>query len=113
VADPVSSISVGAWTPSLSRNGVDRAGRRLAGRIWKTPVARCDELDTLAGVRLWMKPENLQRGGSFKVRGALLAVLEHAAGLGTDVGILLTGGYVEPSLVTSLLGDQELTRRSA
>jgi threonine dehydratase len=46
----------------------------LAGRIVRTPVVRCEELDRRAGARLWLKAENLQRGGSFKLRGALLAV---------------------------------------
>jgi threonine dehydratase len=46
----------------------------LTGRIVRTPVVRCEELDRRAGARLWLKAENLQRGGSFKLRGALLAV---------------------------------------
>lgn len=29
----------------LSRDDVDRAWRRLAGRVWQTPVVRCEELD--------------------------------------------------------------------
>ncbi len=58
----------------LSRDDVGRACRRLDGRVVATPVVRSDELDRLTGSRLWLKAENLQRGGSFKVRGALLAV---------------------------------------
>jgi hypothetical protein len=58
----------------LSTDDVLRAQRRLAGRVLRTPVVRCEELDRLAGARLWLKAENLQRGGSFKMRGALLAV---------------------------------------
>jgi threonine dehydratase len=46
----------------------------LTGRIVRTPVVRCEELGGRAGARLWLKAENLQRGGSFKLRGALLAV---------------------------------------
>lgn len=61
-------------TPRLDPDYIDHAARRLSGRIWRTPVVRCDELDVLAGARLWLKAENLQRGGSFKVRGAFLAV---------------------------------------
>ncbi|GAA2760962.1 pyridoxal-phosphate dependent enzyme [Streptomyces paradoxus] len=66
----------------LDRAAVERAGRRLADRVWRTPVLRCDQLDARSGARLWLKAENLQRGGSFKVRGALLAV-EHLAGSGS------------------------------
>jgi threonine dehydratase len=39
----------------LSRDDVDRARRRLAGRVWRTPVVRCEEPDALAGARLWLK----------------------------------------------------------
>ncbi|WP_265560412.1 threonine ammonia-lyase [Streptomyces hygroscopicus] len=62
----------------LDRADVERAEHELAGRVWRTPVVRCDPLDATAGARLWLKAENLQRGGSFKVRGALLAVDELA-----------------------------------
>jgi threonine dehydratase len=47
--------------------------RRLAGRTVITPVLRSEQLDRLAGAPLWLKAEHLQRGGSFKLRGALLA----------------------------------------
>jgi threonine dehydratase len=50
------------------------AQRLLSGRIVRTPVVRSEELDRRAGARIWLKAENLQRGGSFKLRGALLAV---------------------------------------
>ncbi|MFD4948311.1 threonine/serine dehydratase [Streptomyces sp. NPDC058239] len=66
----------------LDRAAVERAGRLLAGRVWRTPVLRCDQLDARCGARLWLKAENLQRGGSFKVRGALLAV-EHLVASGS------------------------------
>ncbi|MFF2026831.1 threonine/serine dehydratase [Streptomyces sp. NPDC058171] len=66
----------------LDRGVIDRAQRRLTGRIWRTPVVRSDRLDEISGTRLWLKAENLQQGGSFKVRGALLAV-EQLAGAGS------------------------------
>jgi threonine dehydratase len=53
---------------------VRAAQRRLDGRVVFTPVVRSDEIDLRAGAHLWLKAEHLQRGGSFKVRGALLAV---------------------------------------
>jgi threonine dehydratase len=54
---------------------------------------RCDRLDALAGVRLWMKAENLQRGGSFKIRGALLAVDRLAAAASRGVVAQSTGNH--------------------
>ncbi|MEU1588438.1 pyridoxal-phosphate dependent enzyme [Micromonospora sp. NPDC005710] len=58
----------------LSHRDLDQARRALIGRVHRTPVLRSDQLSARYGVRLWMKAENLQPGGSFKLRGALLAV---------------------------------------
>jgi threonine dehydratase len=71
---PETKSSVTMADPPLSRSDVHDAQQRLAGRVVRTPVVRSDDLDRLADARLWLKAENLQRGGSFKVRGALLAV---------------------------------------
>lgn len=51
----------------------------LAGRVVRTPVVTSAELDALAGRRLWLKAENLQRGGSYKFRGAMRSVGRLAA----------------------------------
>ncbi|MFD7034106.1 threonine/serine dehydratase [Streptomyces sp. NPDC059917] len=73
--EPVGSVAAtDTRSPRMDRGDIEEAERRLAGRVWRTPVIRSDQLDALCGARLWLKTENLQRGGSFKVRGALLAV---------------------------------------
>ncbi len=51
------------------------AHQRIAAHIHRTPVATSASLDALAGARLYFKCENLQRSGSFKMRGASNAVL--------------------------------------
>lgn len=53
---------------------VHAAGRWLTGQVVRTPVVRATTLEAAAGVELWLKAENLQRSGSFKVRGAMLAI---------------------------------------
>ncbi|WP_162794766.1 threonine ammonia-lyase [Nonomuraea lactucae] len=58
----------------IVREDLDEAAAWLAGRVIRTPVIRCAPLDVLAGARLWLKAENLQRGGSYKFRGAMHAV---------------------------------------
>lgn len=65
---------MGTDSPGLSHDDVARAARRIRGRIIHTPVLCNDELDALAGARLWFKCESLQRGGSFKFRGASNAI---------------------------------------
>jgi threonine dehydratase/serine racemase len=54
---------------------VRAAAARIAGRVHRTPIATCATLDARAGRRLFFKCEHLQRGGSFKLRGACNAVL--------------------------------------
>ena len=52
-----------------------RAARdRIAGRVHRTPVMSATRLGERAGVHLVLKCENLQKTGSFKVRGALTKI---------------------------------------
>jgi threonine dehydratase/serine racemase len=53
---------------------VRAAAARIDGRTHRTPVATCASLDARAGRRLFFKCEHLQKGGSFKLRGAWNAV---------------------------------------
>ncbi len=49
---------------------VEAAAERLAGAAVRTPLLPCPALDRLLGARCFIKPEPLQRTGSFKFRGA-------------------------------------------
>jgi threonine dehydratase len=65
---------------------IEEARGRLADVARVTPVYGSETLSRLAGRELWLKAENLQRTGSFKVRGAvnriaLLGDEERAAGV--------------------------------
>jgi threonine dehydratase len=51
------------------------AHERIAPRIHRTPILTCASLDALAGARLHFKCENLQKTGSFKIRGASNVIL--------------------------------------
>ncbi|MGH9683061.1 MAG: pyridoxal-phosphate dependent enzyme [Candidatus Acidiferrales bacterium] len=53
---------------------IREAHRRIASRIHRTPVMTCTSLDEIAGARIYFKCENLQKTGSFKIRGASNAV---------------------------------------
>jgi threonine dehydratase len=46
------------------------ASQRLKGRAVRTSLVRSDVLDEITGGRIFLKPECLQRTGSFKFRGA-------------------------------------------
>jgi threonine dehydratase len=58
-------------TPQMVREAADRI-RPLARR---TPVTTSRSVDARAGFRVFLKCENLQRGGAFKIRGASNLVL--------------------------------------
>jgi threonine dehydratase len=51
------------------------AHARIAPRIHRTPVLTSRSLDAIAGARLFFKCDNLQKTGSFKIRGASNAIL--------------------------------------
>ena len=49
---------------------IEQAAARLVPVVHRTPVLRSRSLDALAGASLYLKAENLQRAGTFKIRGA-------------------------------------------
>jgi threonine dehydratase len=51
------------------------AHERIAPRIHRTPVLTSSTFDRLTGARLYFKCENLQKTGSFKIRGAANTIL--------------------------------------
>ncbi len=53
---------------------IETARDRIASVALTTPVLPTTSLATLAGRPVWLKAENLQRTGSFKIRGALNAL---------------------------------------
>ena len=54
----------------VSIETIKQAAHRLAGHAVLTPCLRFDALDAAVGAQVYIKPENLQRSGSFKFRGA-------------------------------------------
>jgi threonine dehydratase len=53
---------------------VKAAAKRIEGIAFKTPLIRNDVLDEITSAKVWVKAENLQRGGAFKMRGATNAI---------------------------------------
>jgi threonine dehydratase len=58
---------------------IERARERLEGVARATPVYRSETLSRLSGREVHLKAENLQRTGSFKIRGAYNVVSELTA----------------------------------
>jgi threonine dehydratase len=64
-----------AW-PSWQR--IAEAHERIAPHIHRTPVLTSQTTDRVSGAKLFFKCENLQKTGSFKIRGAANAILSLA-----------------------------------
>lgn len=67
-------------SPLPTHADVRAAAIRLADRIIRTPMLRHAALDRATGGEIFVKPEPLQRTGSFKFRGATNALLQLAPG---------------------------------
>ena len=63
-------------TPTPTSTDVLDAQARLRGHIVRTPMLRNPLLDQLTGGTILLKPECLQRTGSFKLRGGTNAILQ-------------------------------------
>ncbi|MGZ3483116.1 MAG: threonine ammonia-lyase [Rhizomicrobium sp.] len=61
-------------TPNFA--DVEAAAARIAPWAVRTPLLESPELNDRLGARIFLKPETLQRTGSFKFRGALNTVLQ-------------------------------------
>jgi threonine dehydratase len=62
-------------TTSLTLDDVRGAARRLREHVARTPVLTSAALDDASGYTVYLKCENLQRAGAFKIRGALNKLL--------------------------------------
>jgi threonine dehydratase len=60
---------------AIKAEDVRQAAERIKPLAQKTPVLTSEWFDEEAGVRVFFKCENLQRGGAFKIRGAANLVL--------------------------------------
>jgi len=63
-------------TASVSLSDIQAAAERIRPHVVVTPTLPAD---AVGGMGVWFKAENLQRTGSFKVRGAINAVLQLTA----------------------------------
>jgi len=60
----------------LSMKDIEQAAVRLKGVLHKTPLERSETFSKMAGCEVYLKYENLQKTGSFKIRGAYNKISE-------------------------------------
>jgi len=59
-----------------TKEAIELAAQRIEPFVHRTPVVTSHFLDTLSGARIYLKCENLQKIGAFKIRGATNAALQ-------------------------------------
>lgn len=96
---------------AVTFDDVEAAAHRIAGFAMKTPLLRHPALDERTGATVLVKPESLQRSGSFKFRGAFNCLTlipeeqrskgvvacssgNHAQGVAASAGILGVGATI-------------------
>ncbi|HEY1484699.1 MAG TPA: threonine ammonia-lyase, partial [Micromonosporaceae bacterium] len=68
-----------AFEPPVTLADVQAARNLLDGVVRRTPVERIGAVADLVGGPVWLKCENLQRTGSFKLRGAYVRIARLSA----------------------------------
>ncbi len=58
------------YSETVSWKDVEEAYDRVKGVIKNTPIERSSSISDISGAEVYLKLENLQKGGSFKIRGA-------------------------------------------
>lgn len=61
-------------TPLVTLADIEAARDVLSSVVRRTPVEPCPSLSTKLGGPVWLKCENLQRAGAYKIRGAYLRI---------------------------------------
>lgn len=90
----------------ITQADVAAAARRLAGVAHRTPILTSRTLNERCEADVFLKAENLQRAGAFKLRGAYnhIAALS-PAGLGRGVATYSSGNHAQAvALAAGLLG---------
>ena len=72
----------------ISLKEIQEATERISGLVHKTPLIHSNSFSEMTGAEVYLKAENLQKTGSFKVRGAFykLSSLEHKRVITASMG---------------------------
>src|ERR1700733_2789154 len=70
----ISAMNSATQTQPVTWEAIQAAHARIAPRIHRAPILTSSSLDAMIGARVFFKCENLQKTGSFKIRGATNAI---------------------------------------
>ncbi len=86
---------------------VEAAAARLVGVLRPTRARRAEALSRALGADVWIKPEHLQRAGSFKIRGAYNRISQLPPGV--EVVAASAGNHAQGVALASSLTDHRAT----
>jgi threonine dehydratase len=76
----------------VSLQRFNQAKRKLASRIIRTPLIYSPTISRLAGAEVYLKLENLQKTGSFKIRGATYKLIANHTKIGSGGVVTASAG---------------------
>jgi threonine dehydratase len=76
----------------VALNDIRQAARLLQGRILRTPLVYSPTFSRLFGAEVYLKLENLQKTGSFKIRGASYKILRQRDAIGPQGVVAASAG---------------------
>ncbi len=93
------------YSETVTWKDVEEAYDRVKGVIKNTPIERSSSISDLSGGEVYLKLENLQKGGSFKIRGAYNLISR----IKKDVVAASAGNHAQGvALASSMLGLKSL-----
>lgn len=78
--------------PTVDLDHIRQAARVLTDKVRRTPLVHSPMLSRLCGGDIWLKLENLQKTGSFKIRGATYKILANRKAIGPKGVIAASAG---------------------
>jgi threonine dehydratase len=79
----------------VSLDGIQKAAELIKGRVLRTPLIYSPTFSKMTGAEVYLKLENLQMGGSFKIRGATYKILTKRDQLGPGIVAASIGNHAQ------------------
>ncbi len=76
----------------ISLQEIQQAGKLVGGRFLKTPLVYSSTFSRLTGAQVYLKLENLQETGSFKIRGATFKIASARKSIGPGGVVAASAG---------------------
>ena len=79
----------------VSLDDIQKAAELIKGRVLRTPLIYSPTFSKMTGTEVYLKLENLQKGGSFKIRGATYKILTKRDQLGPGIVAASIGNHAQ------------------